>query len=91
MNSPFVTAEASGTTKLFEKMVLYKRKFNAYTGDYEGAEHTTVSHYADAIRYMSDAILQFFNATTGTFLINTDSITSSIPAYLPDDQVNFDF
>lgn len=75
---------------LLETIGLYKRKWNAYTGDYEGPEHTTASHYADAIRYMSDAIKQFFDAVTGRFLINQQS-TSSVPAYLSPDEVNWDF
>jgi len=74
---------------LLDKLRLYKRKWNHYTGDYEGPDHTTASHYADAIRYMSDAIKQFFDEKTGRFLINTQPV-NTVPAYLPDDQVNWD-
>jgi hypothetical protein len=50
-----------------EKLNLYKRKFNPYTGDYEGPDHSTESHIADALRYVAEAIDQFFNQTTGAF------------------------
>lgn len=75
---------------LLDKLRIYKRKWNPNTGDYEGPDHTTASHYADAIRYMSDAIKQFFDEKTGAFLIRTEEI-NTVPAYLPPDQVNWDF
>ncbi len=75
---------------LLDKLRLYKRKWNAYTGDYEGPDHNTNSHYADAIRYMSDALLQFFDPATGRFLINIKPVTT-VPAYLPNDEVSWDF
>jgi len=75
---------------LLEKLVLYRRKWNHFTGDYQGPDHTTASHYADAIRYTSDAILQYFDAATGKFLISTSPV-NTVPAYLPPDQVNWDF
>lgn len=50
-----------------EKLGLYKRKFNQYTGDYEGPDHTTESHIADALRYVAEAVDQFFNPVTGKF------------------------
>jgi hypothetical protein len=75
---------------LIDKLRLYKRKWNHYTGDYEGPDHNTASHYADAIRYMSDAINQFFDAKTGRFLISTQP-ASTVPAYIPQDEVNWDF
>lgn len=75
---------------LLEKLRLYKKKYNHYTGDYEGDDHNTASHYADSIRYMSDAIKQFFNAKTGVFLINKTPLVG-VPAWLPVDQVNMDF
>lgn len=91
LNRISVTAHRPMTeTKLFDKLVLYKRLFNHYTGDYEGPDHKTESHIADAIRYMSDAIIQYFHPTTGEFLINTKPV-SNVPAWLPDDQVNWDF
>lgn len=76
---------------LLETMGLYKRKWNAYTGDYEGPEHTTASHYSDSIQYMSDAIKQYFDETSGRFLINTQPLASTIPAWLEPDEVNWDF
>lgn len=75
---------------LLDTLRLYKRKWNSYTGNYEGPDHTTASHYADAFRYVSDALKQFFNEETGKFLINTVPVNNR-PAYLPDDQVNWDF
>lgn len=59
--------EAS-TVKLIEKLRLYKRKFNGLTGDYEGPEHKTESHAADALRYVLTAIRQDFDEKTGVFL-----------------------
>jgi hypothetical protein len=50
-----------------EKLGKYQRKYNQYTGDYEGPDHKTESHIADAIRYVAEAIDQFFNPTTGDF------------------------
>lgn len=75
---------------LLEKLRLYKKKFNTYTGDYEGADHNTASHYADSIRYMSDAIKQFFHPKTGAFLVKQTPLVG-IPVWLPPDQVNMDF
>lgn len=54
-----------------EKLGKYQRKYNEYTGDYEGPDHKTESHVADALRYVADAIDQFFDPLTGKFLINT--------------------
>jgi len=46
-----------GTTlDLIRKLRLYKRKFNALTGDYEGPDHKTESHAADSVRYVYAAI-----------------------------------
>lgn len=60
-NEPFVF-------KVLDKLILYKRKYNALTGDYEGPEHKTESHVADMIRYLFKAIEQDFDAKTGAFL-----------------------
>jgi phage terminase large subunit len=91
MNSSSTTAHLPATeVKIFEKLVLYKRKWNSHTGDYEGPEHNTVSHVSDAIQYMSDAIGQYFHPQTGKFLINTEPV-NNVPAWLPDDQVNWEF
>lgn len=75
---------------LLDTLRIYKRKWNPNTGDYMGPDHTTASHYADSVRYMSDAIKQFFDAKTGRFLIKTE-VKNLVPAYLEDDQVNWDF
>jgi len=50
-----------------EKLKKYKRKFNGVTGDYEGPDHTTESHIADALRYCAEAIDQSFDPKTGRF------------------------
>jgi hypothetical protein len=50
---------------------LYKRKFNKYTGDYEGPQHDSNSHFSDSFRYCSDAVKQYFDAK-GEFLIRTE-------------------
>lgn len=78
------------TNGLVEKLRLYRRKFNPYTGDYEGPDHTTASHYADAIRYMSDAILQFFDAKTGAFLIRDEPLVT-VSEYYDPNSVSWNF
>lgn len=88
MNKPTTTMHRPHTEKLHEKLNLYQRKFNGHTGDYVGPDHTTASHYADAVRYLSDALLQFFK---GGRCLLTVKPTSNVPAWLPDDQVSWDF
>lgn len=61
------------TLELLRKLRLYKRKFNGFTGDYEGPEHKTESHAADSIRYMFTAIRQDFNEK-GEYLYSPDNI-----------------
>lgn len=48
------------TEPAIAKLRKYRRKFNQFTGDYEGPQHDSNSHYADSWRYCSDAINQFF-------------------------------
>ena len=95
MIRPTVTLHAPTCSRengLIDKLRLYRRKWNHYTGDYEGPDHTTASHYADSIRYMSDAVQQFFDAKTGRFLINQQTITSNNNQnYIEGDQPNWDF
>lgn len=55
------------TQLLIKKILLYKRKYNAHTGDYEGPEHKTESHAADSLRGVFIAIEQFFDRETGEF------------------------
>ena len=50
------------TTEFVRKLAIYKRKFNQFTGDYEGPEHKSESHWADAFRYCNAAIEQGFRA-----------------------------
>lgn len=65
------------TDMLVRKLRLYKRKFNPFTGDYEGPEHKTESHAADSIRYLFTAIRQFFDQATGAFLYGAESAQST--------------
>jgi hypothetical protein len=44
-----------------DKLVKYSRKYNPLTGDYEGHDHKTESHIADAMRYIAEAIRQAFS------------------------------
>ena len=76
MSSADTTWHKPFTNGAIDKLRLYKRKFNKYTGDYEGPQHDSNSHYADAWRYCSDAIKQYFNAK-GEFLIQTEQKTDS--------------
>lgn len=64
---------AGTTIELRRKLLLYKRKFNEFTGDYEGPEHKTESHAADSVRYMFAAIEQDFNKQTGEFLYSPEN------------------
>ena len=59
---------AATTEELRRKLLIYKRKYNPKTGDYEGPEHSTASHAADALRYVYKAIEQDFDEQTGAFL-----------------------
>jgi len=89
-NVYFHAPRTAGSNGLLDKLRLYKRKFNHYTGDYEGPDHTTASHFADAIRYLSDALKQFFNEKTGVFMIRTTT-SSGVPAWVPAEEVSWDF
>jgi hypothetical protein len=62
LNEPTTTINASTTTEFLRKLALYKRKFNQFTGDYEGPTHDSASHYADAWRYCNAAIEQGFRS-----------------------------
>lgn len=75
---------------MLDKLRLYKKKWNSYTGDYLGPDHNTASHYGDAWQYVSDAIKQFFHPETGVFLVSLVPV-NTVAAYLPDDEVNWDF
>lgn len=67
LNMPTTTINEPLCSWAIEKLKLYKRKFNPYTGDYEGPDHSTESHIADALRYIAESIDQFFNPLTGKF------------------------
>lgn len=51
---------AGTTTEFRRKLALYKRKFNQFTGDYEGPVHDSNSHYADGWSYVNEAVEQGF-------------------------------
>lgn len=57
---PTTTIHAPTTIEFVRKLALYRRKFNQFTGDYEGPEHKSESHYADSWRYTDAAINQGF-------------------------------
>lgn len=71
--TPQTEFNAATTEDLRRKLIIYKRKFNPLTGDYEGPEHKTESHAADEHRYMFAAIDQEFDKKTGLFLYSPDS------------------
>ena len=58
--SSTTTIHEPTTIEFVRKLAIYKRKFNQFTGDYEGPEHKSESHYADAFRYCNAAIEQGF-------------------------------
>lgn len=92
ITTTFHQPTCSRTGGLIDKLVLYKRKWNPYTGDYMGPDHTTASHFADAIRYMSDAIQNFFDPKTGAFFIKTQKQEEQTPLeYLDPNSVSWDF
>lgn len=57
---------------LDRKIRLYRKKFNATTGDYMGAQHDSNSHDADMIRYLATVLTLFFNEK-GEFLLTLDN------------------
>lgn len=69
-------------SKVLDKLILYKRKYNALTGDYEGPEHKTESHAADMIRYLFKAVEQDFDAKTGAFLYAPDQVQTTYESNL---------
>lgn len=71
-----VVFDEENTEDLRRKLILYKKKFNPHTGDYEGPEHKTESHAADTIRYMFKAIEDEFDAKTGKFLYSPENAQS---------------
>lgn len=51
-----------GTTgDLTRKLRIYRKKFNATTGDYVGPDHKSESHIADMIRYLCTVLQYYFN------------------------------
>jgi hypothetical protein len=71
LNKPSTTFDAAFCGWAVDKLGKYQRKYNPYTGDYEGPDHKTESHIADALRYVAEAIDQYFDQTSGRFLLNT--------------------
>lgn len=60
------------TSRMLTQWAIYKRKYNEVTGDYEGPEHKSESHIADAGRYCAEAIDQFFHPESGKLLMEND-------------------
>lgn len=89
MQKPTTKMHAPYTVQLREKLNLYKRKWNGNTSDYLGPDHTTASHYADAVRYLSDAVAQFFSRD-GKFLINLKPAEETTAYYDPN-MISWDF
>jgi hypothetical protein len=70
LSRPTTTIHAPTCTGTVEKWKRYLRKFNEFTGDYEGPEHKTESHISDALRYCAEAIDQAFDPLTGlTYMV----------------------
>lgn len=88
VQKPTTRMHAPFTIQMREKLNMYRRKWNGITADYIGPDHTTASHYADAVRYLSDAIKQFFR--DGKFLINQQPIEETTTYYDPN-AVSWDF
>lgn len=60
LQKPTTTIHKPTTIEFVRKLSIYKKKFNQFTGDYEGPEHKSESHYADAFRYLNASIEQSF-------------------------------
>lgn len=58
--------------KVPQNLRLYKKKYNANTGDYIGPEHSSASHAADMIRYLCTALQYYFNEK-GEFLFSPEN------------------
>ena len=69
MSEPTTTFHEPTTTEFLRKTALYKRKFNQFTGDYEGPKHDSTSHYADNWRYVNAAIEQGFRADGTPYMV----------------------
>lgn len=65
LNDESTTINQGTCAGAVEKWKRYQRKYNEFTGDYEGPEHKTESHIADALRYCVEAIDQAFDPLTG--------------------------
>jgi hypothetical protein len=81
------------TTDFLRKLSIYKRKFNQFTGDYEGAEHKSESHYADAWRYCNAALEQGFRPDGTPYMTIPDKNKKPEPIYEEDwnSPISFDF
>lgn len=69
LDTPSTTIHRPNCEWAVEKLGKYQRKYNEYTGDYEGPDHKTESHIADAARYIAEAIDYHFHPVTGAFLL----------------------
>lgn len=71
-NLPKALINKAPNEKLIRDLSLYRRKKNPLTGDFDGPEHNSASHFADAVRYIWTAIDQ--NWVNGKF-IGEDTIS----------------
>lgn len=91
------TFHAPSTSWAVDKLIKYSRKYNALTGDYEGHDHKTESHIADAIRYVGEAIRQSFSVEGEFFYANagkeqsthSEELVSAAYGDEPDDDYDF--
>lgn len=65
-NLPKALINKAPNEKLIRDLSLYRRKKNPLTGDFDGPEHNSASHFADAVRYIWTAIDQ--NWVNGNFI-----------------------
>jgi len=85
------------TSWAVDKLIKYSRKYNALTGDYEGHDHKTESHIADAMRYIAESIRQGFSSTGEFYYANagkeqsthSEELVSSLYPDEPDDEYDF--
>ena len=67
MSSADTTWHKPFTTGAIEKLRLYKHaKYNKYTGDHEGHQNDSSSHFRTVFRCAPDATKQYFDAKGGS-------------------------
>jgi hypothetical protein len=78
LRKPTTTIHLPTCEPAVEQWKLYQRKYNEFTGDYEGPEHKTESHISDALRYCAEAIDQSFDPVTGKNYMSHNTATTAI-------------